>query len=237
MARQPECNDRRLLQLMREPGGPTRVVGTINTVRGTYEFQGRQFDVERGGAVRFQGGAAIDPFLNITTLRTISGVEARVHIRGSLREPELTLSSRPPLDNADILALIVFNQPSNQLGSDQRVVLAEHAGALASGFLTAPLSASINQALGLDRFEIGAAAGDRGLVPSVTLGEQVGEHLFVKFSQQMGAREFSEFVLEFRFTDYLRLQTSVTEGASDADHSLTHRTEQAGADLIYVITK
>jgi autotransporter translocation and assembly factor TamB len=34
-----------------------------------------------------------------------------VEIQGTLRQPEIVLDSTPPLEQADILALIVFNQP------------------------------------------------------------------------------------------------------------------------------
>ena len=44
---------------------------------------------------------------------------------GTMKEPELSFSSNPPLDQADILSLIVFNQPINELGEGQQVSLAE----------------------------------------------------------------------------------------------------------------
>ena len=43
------------------------------------------------------------------------------------------LSSTPPLEQADILALIVFNQPINQLGEGEQMSLAQRAQALATG--------------------------------------------------------------------------------------------------------
>lgn len=214
------------------PGETVRIRGSAHTVRGTYEFQGRQFEVGRDGSIRFQGGPEIDPFLNIIATRTISGVEVRVNIAGSLREPVMTLSSNPPQDSADIMALIIFNQPLSQLGGAQRVSVAEQAGGLATGVFTGPLAASINRALGFDRFELGATSGLESA--ALTLGEQVGERLFVKFTQQVGAQEYSQFVLELRLSDRLRLQTSLTEGSNQSERSLTNRSEQAGADLVYV---
>jgi autotransporter translocation and assembly factor TamB len=43
------------------------------------------------------------------------------------------MSSIPPLERADILSLIVFNQPINQLGEGQQLSLAEQARTLATG--------------------------------------------------------------------------------------------------------
>ena len=116
-----------------------------------------------------------------------AGARAR-HARSSRSS---TLTSTPPLDEADILSLIIFNQPVNALGEGQQVSLAQRAGALASGFVASSLAKSIGSALELDVFEIQTAPED-GTGPSVTLGEQVGERLFLKFRQAFGAQSVSE---------------------------------------------
>ena len=110
------------------------LVGVVNTVRGTYDFQGRRFEILRDGTVRFDGEPVneMDPLLDIRTRRIISGVEARVNVRGTLKQPEIVLSSTPPLEQADILSLIVFNQPINQLGEGEQISLAA-ARAVAGG--------------------------------------------------------------------------------------------------------
>ena len=197
----------------KKPGDTVRLIGAVNTVRGTYDFQGRRFDIQRDGRIQFSGSPEINPTLDIVAQRVISGVEAQVHVRGTARKPELTLTSRPPLDEADILSLIIFNQPANALGEGQQASLAQRAGALASGFVASSLARSIGGALELDVFEIQTAPED-GYGPSVTLGEQVGERLFFKFRQAFGSQSVSEFILEYQLAEYLRLQTSVAEGGA-----------------------
>ena len=109
-----------------------------------------------GGTVKFTGEPEINPLLDVTATREIpnTGVEARVHINGSVKSPELELTSTPPLDESDILSLIVFNRPVNELGSGERASLAATAGGIATGFIAAPLGESIGRALDLDLFEI-----------------------------------------------------------------------------------
>jgi translocation and assembly module TamB len=178
------------------------------------------------------GTTPIDPRIDITARRVISGVEALVHVRGTARAPELQLTSNPPLDEADILSLIVFNQPVNSLGEAQQVSLAERAGALATGFVASSLASSIGGALEIDVFEIQTTA-ESGGGGSLTVGEQVGERLFVKFRQGFGAQSISEFILEYQLADFLRLQTSVAEGAAATQRTLTQQVEQSGVDLIF----
>jgi autotransporter translocation and assembly factor TamB len=218
---------------IRKPRGDNliRVLGEVNTVRGNYDFQGRRFELMRDGRIRFQGAEEINPLLDLRARRTISGVETIVRVRGTMRQPELSFSSSPPLDEADILALIVFNQPVNQLGEGQQVSLAERAGALAGGYLASGLAQSIGNALELDQFEI-EAQGDTG-GPTLTVGEQVGEKLFFRVRQGFGAAQGTEFILEYQLADYLRLQGSVAEIAGGAQRTMFRRVERGGLDVIF----
>jgi translocation and assembly module TamB len=113
------------------------LLGAVNTVRGTYDFQGRRFEVLRDGGIRFVGEPVneMDPLLDIRARRIISGVEARVNVRGSVKQPEIELCSTPPLEQADILSLIVFNQPLNQLGEGDQISLLQRAQSLAGGVI------------------------------------------------------------------------------------------------------
>jgi autotransporter translocation and assembly factor TamB len=211
-----------------------RLTGTVNTVRGTYAFQGRRFDILRDGTVRFEGLDEIDPALDIKTQRVIQAVTATVSIRGSLSKPEIVLSSIPPLDQADILALIVFNQPINQLGEGQQISLAQRAQSLATGAAASQLATSIGKALGVDQFEINTAPAN-GAAAQVTVGQQVGQNLFVKLEQGIGDQSQTNFVLEYELTRWLRLRTNVLQGSS-TQQQLFQRAQGSGGDLIFFFT-
>ncbi len=105
------------LHIRKTPNAPPSLVGNLQIIRGYYSFQGRRFDVRPESLVTFRGQTPIDPALNVTADRQVSGVTASVEVRGSMREPEVNLSSQPPLDDADLLALIIFGQPVNDLGA------------------------------------------------------------------------------------------------------------------------
>jgi translocation and assembly module TamB len=187
--------------------------------------------VLRDGMITFRGDTPVDPALNVAAERTISGIVARVNVGGTMREPTVTLSSQPPLDQTDILSLIVFNQPANRLGQGEATNLGERAAQIAGGFVASPLSSSLGRALNVDIFELDPT-GDEGEGPTVTVGQQVGERLFLKFRQLFGARDSSEFQLEYQLSDFLRLQGSFAEGQSSANRYLTRRVERAGIDLV-----
>jgi autotransporter translocation and assembly factor TamB len=221
------------LQIRKAPAGDPDVVGTVTVVRGFYDFQGRRFEVLRDSQIRFQGTRPVDPALQVDAQRVISGVTAVVNIRGTARQPQVRLSSQPPLDEADVLSLIVFNQPINQLGEGERLNLAERAGGLAVGYLASPLANSIARALDLDIFEVRTAGGENGQ-PSIAVGQQFGSRLFVSFRQEFGSDDFSQLSFEYRLNELLRLVSTVTQG-SQRSHR-TQRIDTTGVDLIYTLS-
>src|SRR5262245_14611320 len=221
------------IRATKEPGSPIVLVGAVNTVRGTYDFQGRRFEVLRDGGIRFVGEPIneMDPLLDIRARRIISGVEARVNIRGSLKPQELELSSTPPLEQADILALIVFNQPLNQLGEGEQISLLQRAQALAGGVLAGERAQGNGNALGVDTFEINLAPASGG-GPQVTVGQQVGQNLFLKVEQSVGQQSQTNFIIEYELTRWLRLRTNIMQGAYSQQVQF-QRVQSSGVDLLF----
>jgi hypothetical protein len=112
------------------------------------------------------------------------------------------------------------------------VSLATRATALATGFVASQLTQSVGRALELDILELQTtASGAMGLAPVLTVGEQFGQ-LFVKLRQRFGPEAVSEAVLEYRFAEWLRLQTSFAQGQS-ATRNLLQRVETGGLDLLF----
>jgi len=219
------------LYVGRTPYDQTRIWGTVNTIRGTYNFQGRQFTILRDGTVRFEGLDDLDPELDIRTERIIQAVTANVNVRGRMKQPEIVLSSVPPLEQADILSLILFNQPINQLGTGQQISLAQRAQDLAVGAVATQLSNSIGSALGLNIFEI-SAAPENGNAAMLTIGQQVGQNLFVKVEQGIGDQSQTNFILEYELATWLRLQTNVMQSSS-TQQQLFQRMQGSGVDLLF----
>jgi len=215
----------------KNPGADAVLFGTMTTVRGNYDYQGRRFSVLRDGIIAFRSERPIDPALALQAERVISGIVAHVNIDGTMRMPQISLSSPSGVDESDLLSLIVFNQPVNRLASNQLEVLGTRAVGLASGFVVSPIADSLAHALDVDLFEIESVTDD-GSGPAITVGEQVGERLFLKVRQAFGAQNTSEFQLEYQLADFLRLQGSVAEGRTRANRSLTRRVERAGIDLV-----
>src|SRR5262249_48020278 len=130
------------LYLYKDPKTGLTVTGSLDRINGTYRFQGRRFDIdETRSSINFRGD--VNPELYVSVVRIINSVETHVLIIGDMHNPELRLTSTPPLDPSDILALIVFNTTANSLSVPQQQELAVRAATIAAGFVAKPILSGI----------------------------------------------------------------------------------------------
>ncbi len=216
------------LYLYKDPAEPLSLTGSFDQISGTYAFQGRRFDVLESSSINFRGD--LNPDVYVTVTRVISGVETRVSIFGPLNQPELRLASTPPLDQSDILSLIVFNTSTNQLSAAQQQQLVARAGVLAAGFLAQPIVAAIANETGIDIFEI--EPGDVGTDVKVTIGHEIAPGLIARFSRQFGQEAYDEATIEYILSRLFRLRATFSDAQTSASPSLFRRVERAGIDLL-----
>ena len=157
-------------------------------------------------------------------------------MQGTARNPTLSFSSTPPLDESDILALIIFNRDLNSLGASEKGAVATHGRAPPPPAWWCRRSPTRSAASSGSR----RSTCRRPTTPAapggvVTVGDRVGERLFVRLRQQFGAQEVSELLLEYRLSELLRLQGAVAEGdgVGRANRSLTRRVERGGLDVVF----
>jgi len=217
------------LNLYKDPGAQLYVTGSFDSVSGTYTFQGRRFDVIPSSSINFKGD--LSPEVYVTVSRLIQGVEVRVSIFGSLREPELRLASTPPLDQSDILSLVVFNTSTNLLTGPEQQQLLVRAGALAAGFLATQVVSAIEKQIGLNMLEIDPS-GDYGQGYKVTIGQELAPGLVARFSRQFGQEPYDEATIEYQLTRILRLRATFSDAQSLGARSPFRRVERAGIDLL-----
>jgi autotransporter translocation and assembly factor TamB len=215
------------LYLYKDPAEPLSVTGSFDQITGNYAFQGRVFDVLQSSSINFRGD--LSPEVYVTVTRVISGVETRVSIFGPLKQPELRLASTPPLDQSDILSLIVFNTSTNQLSAAQQQQLVARAGVLAAGFLAQPIVAAISNETGIDILEI--EPGDIGTDVKVTIGHEIAPGLVARFSRQFGQDAYDEATIEYVLSRLFRLRATFSD-AQTLSTTMFRRVERAGIDLL-----
>jgi hypothetical protein len=210
--------------LKREGSEAPVLLGTITTVRGTYDFQGRRFQVLRDGSITFRGDTPPDPALNVTAERVISGIVAHVTVGGTMREPSVTLSSQPPPDQTDILSPSCST--SRPTASTRAATNSVSARRIAGGFRLARRHAGARAERGRLRAR---SVGRPGRGADGDVGHQVSEKL-PSSSASFSARDVT-VNLEYQLTNFLRLR--LLRGQTSAERNLTRRVERAGIDVVY----
>ena len=160
-------------------GHDVRIAGTINTVRGTYETLGKLFRIQEGN-VSFSGTEKINPFLDVTALYRVSGVEIYVNISGTAEKPVLKLSSDPVMSETDMISYIVFGAPSDQIGSGDRASIQGVATGVAGGIAAAQLEKLLGSKLSLDVISVGGGTGGA----QVELGKYLTQDLYIGFERE-----------------------------------------------------
>ncbi|HJQ84277.1 MAG TPA: translocation/assembly module TamB domain-containing protein, partial [Candidatus Binatia bacterium] len=139
-----------------------------------------------------------------------------VHIAGSSEKPKLTLSSDPPLEQADVLSVLLFGKPAHQLGKGQSTALQQQALQLAAGYVMPELRTSVMNALGLDTLEVEMPEGTEA--GRVSAGRYVAEDVFVSLSQEFGRRAAQVVGLEYSLGADVSIRASTsTRGDSAID--------------------
>ncbi len=199
----------------KKPGEELRVAGDIRAVRGWYAFQGKKFTIVEGSSVRFSG-QDLDPVLDITATHTAGEYLVRLRVGGTITKPSLALESEPPLDQADVLAVVLFGAPASQLSRSQSAGLREQALGIAGGYVAAELRQSVANALGVDDLQFDT--GTTGLEDArVSVGKYVADDIFVSLAHRFG-QSVEEVRVEWMFRPEWSLETSTdTLGRSGVD--------------------
>jgi translocation and assembly module TamB len=178
--------------------------GTLTANRGQYRLElgraiSRTFDVT-SGRLTFAGEPQVNPALDISavhTVRTENGqdVHVRVAIRGTLLNPQLTLSSDEgmQISQTDLISYLAFGKPSFEVtgsGSVSYSELGQGFAVASAGGIAANLLQNSRLGSAIDVFSVqagsGTALGQKNtdlmsqLANSrVTLGKQINERTFI----------------------------------------------------------
>ena len=183
------------------------ILGSASLVRGTYEFAGRRFDLQRG-EIRFTGDTPPDPVLDISAVADVTGLSATIGVTGTALRPDLSFTSTPTLPEDELLARLLFGTSITRLSAPEAVQLAAAVAALRSpGGGLNPINL-VRKATGLDRLRIIPADSTTGVGTSVAAGKYIGRRTFVEVISD--GQGYSATKVEFRFTRWLSLLSSVS---------------------------
>ena len=168
-----------------ELGGTVRITGTtqdpivsggFDLVRGRLSILGRRLTFTQG---RITFGGALIPMIDLRADTSAGGTDVTIALQGIANDPQVQLSSSPPLPDDEILAQLLFNQSSSQLSALQIAQLADAVIQLTGG-TDQSLFGSIRQVLGVDNLDLSTDSEGNA---SVSVGKYLNNNTYLEIEQ------------------------------------------------------
>lgn len=194
------------IRIQGEPTNP-QITGRADLVRGTYEFAGREFQLERG-AIRFGGEVPVNPALDIQANVDETNLSATIRVTGQALKPLISFTSNPALPEDELLSRLLFGTSITNLSAPEALQLASAVAALQnSGGGLNPINA-VRRAVGLDRLRILPADPTQGRSTSVAAGKYVTRRFYAEIITD--GQGYSATQVEFQVTRWLSLLSTVS---------------------------
>ena len=209
-----------LLDVRERPGVETVASGEVS-VTGTYRAYGQDLTIQEGQLL-YASTPLDNPRLSIEATRTMDGVVAGLRIGGSVRSPELTVFSDPPMGQANALSYIVAGKPLDDIGSgsgegDALQAATRSLGAAAGGLLAKNLDRRLgaHELTVSDDEMLGGAA--------LTVGQYLSPRVYLSYG--VGLFEPGE-VITLRYKLSRDVSVQAQRGPKDTRAGIEFRTQR-----------
>ena len=196
------------------------MLGSLEAIRGTFDFLGKSFKVSRGN-IGFDGGMTIDPTLDIVAEIAAADITAQVLVTGPASAPKIAMTSTPPVPQDEILSRILLNRAVGQITAAEGIQLAQAAATLAGG--GPGVLDRLRGRLGLDRLVFGsaptgmassnlnpAAGGSASSGTAISGGKYVTEGLYVGATQGLTPQS-SKVIVEIEVRPRVTVQSDFSQ--------------------------
>ncbi|HET6349867.1 MAG TPA: translocation/assembly module TamB domain-containing protein, partial [Candidatus Krumholzibacteria bacterium] len=170
-----------------ERGRPTRGTGEIQLVDGKYRAFGNELKIDPGRLV-FGGGPIDNPGIDLRAYRGLttqnvmaasSGEIVGVKLRGTLRRPELTLFSNPPMSESEMMSYLLFGRSNNTGSGGEQSALAS-AAMLLSMQKGTQMAGDLGKKFSLD--EAYLETGEEAREAAFVAGKYLSPKLYVSYA-------------------------------------------------------
>ena len=197
-----------------------RVTGSLEAIRGTFDFLGKTFRVTRGD-ITFDGGATIDPVLDIAAEVAAGDITAQVLVVGPVSAPKVEMTSTPAVPQDEILSRVLFGRGIGQITAAEGIQVASAAATLAGGGFD--VLDRLRGRLGLDRLVFGsapsglansnlnpAAGGSAASGTAISGGKYIADGVYVGASQGLTPQS-SKVIVEIELRPRVTLQGDISQ--------------------------
>ncbi|MFN3739885.1 MAG: translocation/assembly module TamB domain-containing protein [Thermodesulfovibrionales bacterium] len=176
------------------------ILGRIETLSGVVYFRNNELKL-LSATLDFSDPQRIDPYFRIRAETFSRGYRINLLAEGHLRRFNLSLSSEPPLDEVDIIALLAVGETGTALKGYGGGIGAAEASSFITGQFQETLEQRARHYTGIDRVQISPYVSKTGEIgPRVTVGKKIGERLSILYSSAVGSKESDVIKVEYELS-------------------------------------
>ncbi len=212
------------LEVVHEPSKLTVAVGQVEILEGIYALYGRKLEIETG-RLNFAGGSIDNPGIEARIVRKSGGVIVTASVKGTLRDPELTLTSEPDMPDTDKLSYLIFGRGAKQIGKGDATLLLSAASTLLPKGGSIGVTERLKSAFGLETLTVESDQNSNGdaVETSLVLGKYLTPRLYVSYAAGL-ANTLNVFRMRYELSKRWLLQTESS-------------TRESGGDILYSIER
>ncbi len=184
------------------------VSGQAEVEAGEVTFNEKTFEIRRG-IIEFLNPYKIEPTIDLQSEATIRKWTIFLNIRGTPDQLRFNLTSEPPEEQSDLLALILTGQTARELGQSggKGSTLSSE---MIAAYLGKSLGEDIGKMAGLDLFEVqsaGKGTEDDPETVTVTVGKELSDRMGVTVKMESKAGESVERgEIEYKLLEHFKVK-------------------------------
>ena len=182
------------------------VRGSLNIVRGRLEILDRRFILSRESIINLDGSYPPAPTVDIRADYRQRDMLINVRVYGPALEPQIELSSDPPMPEDEILAWVLFGRDLSNISPFQALALVNAARTLATGRTGTDMLGQVRDFIGLDDLDI-TRDPEEGHT-QFGLGKYVHERVYVEVKKGLSPGT-DAVVIEVELTPRISLESNV----------------------------
>jgi Uncharacterized protein conserved in bacteria len=155
--------------------------GTANVVKGYFLYLDRIFEIQ-SGYVNFNSSVSLEPEFNLKAFSKVDTFSVHLALSGTMRNPQITLTSEPPLDELNIIYLLTLGRlygDATSAGGEELQEIKNRALTLASTLISQNLRRTLKFQ------ELRLATTETTENPSLLIGFYLNPRLYLWYSHDI----------------------------------------------------
>jgi translocation and assembly module TamB len=194
------------MRVIQNPEG-LGMLGSLETIRGSYFFYGNTFRIDRG-LVTFDDQYEIDPQLDVRAWTQVDRERVDLTIGGRLKTPSIALTSSSGYSEHDIISLLAIRHSAGELDTlGAGDVAVQQAESFFGSYLREAFNRKASRFLGVDKFTI-QPGSDRQLdlaMAELTVGAYLSSRVYVEYSRRLSQESGEQVGVEYSLSRHLSL--------------------------------